>query len=483
MKIGFTFFWGVALLLATSCSRYAGSFKSNNTPGQINESFSNFNTTDAVKLKVAAGDILFVCYGLQLKQGRFQLSVLHGKKVLWNKKISAENDSSNYQFTIKEVGEYTIETSGVHAEGALTLHYKTVAPKNIAVAINANLELFGLMMQLDLGPDIAQMKDSVLIENRKSTYHDWYLLADSNYHRYKAFDSCAMMQLWRRYRDTHHYDDFFISFLEQVDEVPLAKLNEHTENRNILSFSEKGELEDARKNATAFLDAFNHFYTMIHFDNYLQENKTNHERIKADVSKNLPVSSFVPVMENFYNKHFNNYYLLPVLNIPTSQGYGSMNNNTQTIYNAFGPFSFQSFNANHIDLGFDYRDRISGLSIHEFGHSFVNPAISALPTALIQATAYLYQPIKEAMSKKAYTDWQSCLNEHFVRAGEVMIARQLGDSTAAEKKLQGNVDAKFIYLPFIVHQLELYERDLNPDKNYNAFVTVVMQRLKDANPQ
>jgi len=188
-------------------------------------------------------------------------------------------------------------------------------------------------------------------------------------------------------------------------------------------------------------------------------------------------------MENFYNKHFSHYYLLPVLNIPTSQGYGSMNNNTQTIYNAFGPFSFQSFNPNHLDLGFDYPDRIRGLSIHEFGHSFVNPAISALPAALIQSTEYLYQPIKEAMSKKAYTDWQSCLYEHFVRAGEVLIARQLGDSVGAEKNLQRNVEARFIYLPFIVQQMEQYEKDLTDNKNYNAFVAIIMQRLKDANPK
>ena len=157
-------------MLATSCSHYTGSFKSNNAPGQINESFSNFNKSDAVKINAAAGDILFVAYGLQLKQGQLQLSVLHGNEPLWNKKISAANDTTNFQLTATDGGEYAIKASGQHAEGALLLNYKTVAPKKIEVAINPNLELFGLMMQMDIGPDIANAKDSVVIENKKFTY-------------------------------------------------------------------------------------------------------------------------------------------------------------------------------------------------------------------------------------------------------------------------------------------------------------------------
>lgn len=53
--------------------------------------------------------------------------------------------------------------------------------KSIKVVTNKNLELFGLMMQLDMGPDLAASNDSVIIENKKSTWRDWYSLAWKNY--------------------------------------------------------------------------------------------------------------------------------------------------------------------------------------------------------------------------------------------------------------------------------------------------------------
>lgn len=109
-----------------------------------------------------------------------------------------------------------------------------------------------------------------------------------------------------------------------------------------------------------------------------------------------------------------------------------MNRNTKTIYNAFGPFSFQTFDTKNVNLGFNYPERIQGLSVHEFGHSFVNPAIGKVPKELIDSTEYLYTPIKTEMSKLAYTSWMMCLYEHFVKAGEVIIARKLGNAKEAE---------------------------------------------------
>ncbi|MDR3713646.1 MAG: DUF4932 domain-containing protein [Puia sp.] len=356
-----------------------------------------------------------------------------------------------------------------------------ILAKKIRVKTNRNIELFGLMMQLDMGPDLATSKDSVTIENRKSTWREWYAMTYKNYLRYKKFDSCAMMQRYRELVGKKYYNDFFIGFLLQVDEVPFAKINAGTDKETLLAFSPTGDYGEATKNATAFLQEFNKFYALLHFGSYLEENNRFYELIQSDVRRNLPDSFFIPVMEGFYGKSFNAYYLIPSLNIPTSQGFGKMNKTSRTIYNTFGPFSFQTFDKRHPELGFDYPEKIARLSVHEFGHSFVNPAIDKLPDELKSSTEYLYQPIKEDMSKSAYTNWTMCLYEHFVKAGEVIVARKLGHPAEADKMLQDCVRARFIYVPFIVKELERYDAGTDPGKNYDDFIKTVLEDLKEAN--
>ena len=65
--------------------------------------------------------------------------------------------------------------------------------------------------------------------------------------------------------------------------------------------------------------------------------------------------------------------------------------------------------------------------IHEFGHSFVNPVVDSIPPVDISKTERLFEPIKSAMEKQGYNTWKTCLYEHFVRAGEVVIAKLLDD--------------------------------------------------------
>ncbi len=87
------------------------------------------------------------------------------------------------------------------------------------------------------------------------------------------------------------------------------------------------------------------------------------------------------------------------------------------------------------------------------------------------------------MSKHAYTSWMMCLYEHFVKAGEVIIARKLGKTKEAEKILQDNVKAKFIYLPTIVQELEKYDKNKSLYKSYDDFVPSIIEKLNVINKQ
>jgi hypothetical protein len=73
-----------------------------------------------------------------------------------------------------------------------------------------------------------------------------------------------------------------------------------------------------------------------------------------------------------------------------------------------------------------------------------------LPEDLITQTEKLFEPIRNDMTRQNYTQWKHCVYEHFVRAGEVLIARKLGNTKDAEELQKYYIeDRKFIYLPVL----------------------------------
>jgi hypothetical protein len=467
----------LTFIILSSCAFHAYNWQGSDLSGRNKASFTNFNGKTVSSTDVPEENSLLVSYKITVTSGTLKLYIENREKRLWEKEFSALSDTAEFRLPA-ETGKYKIVIQGKNAAGSFDVDYKTIAPRKIGVTINKNIELFGLMLQLDMGQDLLNATDTLVIENRRATWRDWYAQGLKNYLQYRQFDSSEMMGLFRNFQSRGFFNDFFISFLLQVDEVPSAKINGNTDKEAILGFSPKGDWEEAKKNATEFLNHFNSFYKAIEFDSYLSTHKKYYDLAKHDVAVNLPDGFFVPVMESFYQKSFDAYFLVPSLNIPTSMGFGKTNLTTKTIYNAFGPFSFQSFDTAHLVSGFDFPERIEGLSVHEFGHSFVNPAIDKLPAKLVKSTQYLYTPIKSEMSKKAYTSWVMCLYEHFVKAGEIIITRKLGNAAKASQMLEDNVKAKFIYLPDIVQELEKYDKNKSQYKSYDDFVPAVVEKLK-----
>ncbi len=455
-------------------------FKSNNAPGVIYEEFNHYNATDFAVVKAADNDIMFINWKIAVSRGTVTVVVKSKKQVIWKSASITGNDTADLFIPLKRARGITINVNGNQATGKVSLKYETVPPKNINVAVNPNIELFGLMMEMDNAPDFIASKDSVEIKGRKCMWKDWYALAIKNYARFKSFDSCSMMQQYRQCISRSLYNDFFIRLLLETPHVPHADLTDKIDDDVILPFSVKGNLEDAKKEASSFLKAFNQFYQDTHFDGYLKEYEPYLTAIIEQVQKNLPPTEFISVMEHFYHKSFTGYYFTPSFTVLPTMGFGKTHKKTNSIYNTFGPFSFIVFDSQPPDPGFDFPEQIRNLSVHEFGHSFVNPAIDKLPAELLKSTERLYEPIRETMSRHAYTQWTMCLYEHFVKAGEILISRYMGQKDEAEKMLTSFVNDGFIYLPFILKEFKEYTITNYSDRNYDSFVVKVMKHLKDA---
>lgn len=117
------------------------------------------------------------------------------------------------------------------------------------------------------------------------------------------------------------------------------------------------------------------------------------------------------------------------------------------------------------------------LTIHELGHSFVNPSLGEYPQRA-KSLKPLYYPVREIMRQQAYPTVQIFLNEQVLRAVEVMAARDLYGDDAAAQEITYNEQRGFYLQRFVVKQLEYYQtnRDIYP--TFKEFVPYLYDQLE-----
>ncbi|MCF0041276.1 DUF4932 domain-containing protein [Dyadobacter fanqingshengii] len=345
--------------------------------------------------------------------------------------------------------------------------------RGFEIQINTNAELLGFVYFL--GYEGAQSETEGYSSRTKARYA--YGL--DVYQQYKSFANSKHLAVAIGFAQ-NIWLDYFLNLLVQLDDFPNAKLKDDIAPTYYLRFSPKRDSSEARKNASAFIAAMNGLYKEVDFGSYLHQNAGKYENAKSQVTAGLPDNRFVPAMESFYQGHLDSYILVPSLMIPPGMGFGVKYNSGEKTraFHIFGSFAPPKYAAGSPpDMGFDNKKHLLELSTHEFGHSFVNSAIDQLPGELITATQSLYEPISQAMSDQAYTTWKSCLYEHFVRAGEILIAQNLGNSADADALKEHYINArKFVYLPELLKDLEAY--NASRKGSYMQAVKSAMKRLE-----
>jgi len=106
---------------------------------------------------------------------------------------------------------------------------------------------------------------------------------------------------------------------------------------------------------------------------------------------------------------------------------------------------------------------LESLTIHELGHSFVNPSLEAYP-GRARNLRPLLSPVQKVMRDQAYSNVTIFLNEQVLRAVEVIAARDLFSPEVEALILENNEKNGFYLTRYVVQQLEYYQanRDLYP---------------------
>lgn len=102
--------------------------------------------------------------------------------------------------------------------------------------------------------------------------------------------------------------------------------------------------------------------------------------------------------------------------------------------------------------------------VHEFNHSFVNHLLEekrfpAHVAELEEAGKYLFRSSHWAMSKQAYGNWQTVVNESLVRAAVICYMLDKGyERKEIEQELLEQIQRNFRWMPELVTLLRTYEK-------------------------
>jgi hypothetical protein len=242
------------------------------------------------------------------------------------------------------------------------------------------------------------------------------------------------------------------------------------------------EVSKNKDTALSIIDDFflsaSKFYSISNFKKFQRSYNEVYLKSLKQIKQNLPNKSFIPLLEKYYGDQKNSYNIIIMPFFKSEWGMGwetSTSDNKKDIYNITAPFNKQVVFDNQIkQVGFDNTDKISNLCIHEFGHSFVN-TLTATEPYLTDIKKYdeLYKQIESA---KQYSDWQTLFNEYIVRAGEVIVMRQLGNNRFADKTKENYKD--WIYLDFFIDQMTGYTKDRTTYKTFIDFLPILIQNLE-----
>jgi len=241
-------------------------------------------------------------------------------------------------------------------------------------------------------------------------------------------------------------------------------------------------------------DSLRSFYKIARVGEFLHQHQSFYEGAIREARKDIDANIF-PYMEKYYGEKFYKYaiYIMPLMPIT----YGDDN------YRAFGPtihvpegrVSTMVFSSSRMlplkkslkeyqKYGFDNPDVTHFLTVHEIGHSFVNPHVMPLQKEMEQDTALFTPALRRVMEPNYIENWQGCIIEHLVRLGEIRVALSMhNDAEAARLRNLHGKQFKFILLPMLEQKMEYYESNRDKYPDFNSFLPEIFTVFHSLSPK
>ncbi|WP_185290382.1 DUF4932 domain-containing protein [Chryseobacterium lactis] len=271
------------------------------------------------------------------------------------------------------------------------------------------------------------------------------------------------------------WNDILMTPLMYHKEFPATDwINDYKFENNNLTKEQNREATDLIKN---YLSELSKFYVKENIAQFFNENKDFYNGGIQEYNKQIP-AGFANAMEQFYGEGFNAYTILisPMMIWPIEDNEGRgiaaeviLKSGKKNIYEVASPFVKVEKPG---EFGYDNQFQARFLSVHEFGHSFVNKEVYKHKDRL-QKFKDLFEKskLKEAMIKTGgYGDYQICVAEHLVRLGEIQTARIQKDPERAQRLEDYHLKNNFIFLPQLEEKIKEYNANRKKYKTFGDFV-------------
>ncbi len=120
-----------------------------------------------------------------------------------------------------------------------------------------------------------------------------------------------------------------------------------------------------------------------------------------------------------------------------------------------------------------------GLVVHEYCHSYVNHVVDKHLDQLIAAGEKLFPPVKQAMSRQAYGNWQTVMRESAVRACTVRYILKVDGKGAARQATNNDHGRSFFWTGELVEVLAEYESNRKKYPTFDSFFPRVVEFFND----
>lgn len=367
----------------------------------------------------------------------------------------------------------------------LSAQYKFQVNKKINVAIHPNIETYFIVENLSvnhIGHMIFTRKDTV--------YNHQPILTDAmnEFNQYK--DSPLVRQaaeLIQYFRDNLYDNAQILQFLTYQNEFP-RKGEKYTFNEpQIFQTSTHPGIIMKVEELNRILQKF---YVKYSVGKFLKNHKTEYMGALEEIIKDMKPETILE-MEDYFGESFDEYsiYLMPLMPIPAGsdnyRAFGpNMNYDGKRVSAMFISSSKMIDDRNQNGFGFDNPIVTKFLTVHEIGHSFVNPHLEKYESELNNTSSLFTSDLQKIMEKSYVGNWKTCVIEHFVRLGEIRVAIALGDEAEAERLRKFHINEfGFVLIPILEEKIKFYEKNRKDYPNFQSFLPELIKVFDETTPQ
>jgi hypothetical protein len=240
-------------------------------------------------------------------------------------------------------------------------------------------------------------------------------------------------------------------------------------------------------------DSLASFYRQAQVGLFLKRNAFFYKGALAEARKHINPKA-IPYMEKWYGEQFAGYELYLMPGMPITPGDDNYRAFGPTLISPKGKVSVMVFSSSvqlpllgslkeYKHFGFDNADVTRFLTVHEIGHSFVNPVVKPMVDEIQHDTALFTSSLAKALEPSYIESWENCLIEHLVRLGEIRVAAAMGDEKEAMRLRKLHINGfKFALLPLLEKVIIGFENNRKKYPDFKSFLPEIFKALHNLKP-